>query len=191
MSTLGLSGPPSKNDSLLKRLFWPSVGNAVDADLLGQQGFWICLIVSILTLGTSLFQGQWIIGILGAVFFFLGGIGVREHDIFAAIAVSAVYWMNILVVIFTGHFPGFLVFIAAALLTANIRGCLIAASSMKQGDPDEIPLRFHETWRDRLVDQMPARIWPRIRIVFYVLAALMLLLSVAGSIVILLKGPHA
>jgi hypothetical protein len=91
MSTLGLSGPPSSNDSLLKRLLWPSIGDASDADMLGQQGFWICLIVSLLAIVTTSLQGHWLLGLYSGIFFFIGGMGIREHDVIAAIAVTAVY----------------------------------------------------------------------------------------------------
>ena len=190
MSTLGLSGPPSSNDSLLKRLFWPSIGDAADADMLGQQGFWICLIVSLLTIITTSLQGHWLLGLYSGVFFFIGGIGIREHDVIAAIAVTVIYWMNIVDAILIRQFPGFLVFIAGAVLTANIRGCIVASQSARIDDPDAMPTRFNETWRDKIVDQLPARIWPRIRIAFYVLAAMTLLLVTAGSVAILIKEPR-
>lgn len=191
MEKLGLSGPPTRQDSIFRRIFWPSEDSS-DADTLGQQGFWICLIVAILSLIAAAFQGHPIIAVFMASFYFLSGIGVREHDITSAIAVATVYLLNIAVaVLLERQIPGFNSIFVTVLLVANIRGCWIASKWVKAGDPDLIPLRMNETWRDKLVDQLPARIWPHIRIGFYVVASLALILTLAGSIRILSHPPIA
>jgi hypothetical protein len=188
METLGISGPPKKDDSFFKRIFWPSE-DSVDADMLGQQGFWLCLIVALLTLIAATFQGHFVLAILFASFYFLGGIGVREHDLAAANLVTLVYSLNILAGVFlTRAFPGYLTLFAELLLISNIRGCWIAAKWQKAGDPDLIPLRMNETWTDKLVDQMPARVWPHMRKTFYVVAGLVAVSTVAGIIMILIHG---
>jgi hypothetical protein len=182
MQTLGLSGPPAPQDSFFRRIFWPSA-DSVDADMLGQQGFWLCLLVALLTLITATLQGHFVLAILFASFYFIGGIGVREHDVASAVLVTLVYSLNILAaVILARAFPGYLVLFAELLLISNIRGCWIASKWLKTGDPNLIPLRMNETWRDKLVDQMPARVWPRIRIAFYVLSVIVILLTVAGVV---------
>jgi hypothetical protein len=189
METLGISGPPKKDDSFFRRIFWPSE-DSVDADMLGQQGFWLCLIVALLTLITATFQGHFVLAILFASFYFLGGVGVREHDLAAANLVAIVYSLNLLATVFlTRAFPGYLTLFAELLLISNIRGCWIASKWQKAGDPDLIPLRMNETWRDKLVDQMPAKVWPRIRITFYALGAVVFLATTAGSIVLIVHGP--
>jgi hypothetical protein len=83
----GLSGSPTRQDSFFRRIFRPSEAS-VDADMLGQQGFWVCLIGAIVTLVTATLQGHPVIAILMGLFHFLSGIGV------AAIAVAAVYLLN-------------------------------------------------------------------------------------------------
>jgi hypothetical protein len=50
METLGLSSQPQPTDNLFKRLFWPRIESHYDVDLLGQQGFWVCSIVAVLSL---------------------------------------------------------------------------------------------------------------------------------------------
>jgi len=87
METLGLSGPPVRNENIFRRIFWPSA-DSVDADMLGQQGFWICLLLALLTVIEATFRGHVLLGVLFAIFYFLGGIGVREHDIASAISVT-------------------------------------------------------------------------------------------------------
>lgn len=181
MSTLGLSGPPSRHEPFLKRLFWPSAGNYEDADALGQQGFWICLLIALMTLLTGITSGTWITGLVAALFFFLGGIGVREHDIVAALSVSLVYWSDLLVQFAARQVPGILALVAAVLLASNIRACIVASASAETLSEDELPMRFSDTWRDTLVDQMPARVWPKLRGVFYLFAAVALLLLGLGT----------
>jgi hypothetical protein len=41
-------------------------------------------------------------------------------------------------------------------------------------------MRFNETFRDKLVDQWPAKAWPVLQAPFYALSALLLLLSLAA-----------
>lgn len=193
METLGLSGPPVRNENIFRRIFWPSA-DSVDADMLGQQGFWICLLLALLTVIGAAFKGSIIIGALFAFFYFLGGIGVREHDIVASISVAAVYVLNAAAaVLMTRQFPGWLVLFVILILAANVRGCWIASKWLRSGDPDLIPLRMNENWRDKLVDQMPSRVWPRIRMVFYVLAFLVFMATLAGTIVVVgfpsMRGP--
>ena len=188
METLGLSGPPQPRDSLFRRLFWPS-DNAGDADILGQQGFWVCLIVGMLSCLIAIFQGHWIAGIFVLVVFTLGGIGVREHDVLAAISVTLLSATQIFAAIVVLHRPpGILDLFIILLLLANIRGCRIAAKWSRLA-PETIPERMNETWRDKLVDQMPARVWPKAKYAYYILFFIDLLLSLAG-IGAMLHHPH-
>lgn len=190
METLGLSGPPVRNENIFKRIFWPSA-DSVDADMLGQQGFWICLLLALLTVVTAAFRSHIILGVLFGLFYVLGGIGVREHDVVAAISVATVYLLNAVgAVLMTRQFPGWLVLFVILILASNVRGCWIASKWLRSGDPDLIPMRMNENWRDKLVDQMPAHLWPRIRAGFYVLAILVLLATIAGTIVLIARGPQ-
>lgn len=58
MQTLDLSGQSKKSDGPLKSLLWPTVENAWDVDYLGQQGFWICLFIAILSLALIFFAAS-------------------------------------------------------------------------------------------------------------------------------------
>jgi hypothetical protein len=191
METLGLSGPPTRDGSFFKRLFWPSADSA-DADILGQQGFWICSIVALADLIPEIFRGHLVAGIFFAAIYFLGGIGVREHDVLSAVAVALVNLVNLTTVcLMMRRPPGLLDLFIGTLLMANIRGCWIASKWAMAGDPCLIPMRMNETWRDKFVDQMPARVWPRVRVIFYIIAALGLILTVWGLVTAMLKGPSA
>jgi hypothetical protein len=183
MGYLGLSEPLEKEDNLLQRLFWPG-DHAGEADTLGQQGFWICAVVAIGSFVVLAVPGHWILALLTLAFFGLGGIGVREHSTVAAVLVAVAYVLNQTANVMAGKFPGFLAIVAGVLLIANIRGSWVAARWAKRGDPEAFPERMRETWRDRLVDQMPALLWPRARIAFFCVAGIYMLVLLLGTVML-------
>ncbi|MGA2276985.1 MAG: hypothetical protein ABSG00_05220, partial [Terracidiphilus sp.] len=79
MQTLGLSGKNERSDGALKSIFWPTVQTAWDVDYLGQQGFWICFVIAVFQLITSLFTANPLLvalGLLGCLVYWTGGMGV-------------------------------------------------------------------------------------------------------------------
>jgi len=189
MGYLGLSDPVEKQDNLFRRIFWPGDG-ACDVDALGQRGFWLCAAVGIISFAVYFAHGQWLLAVLTFAFFWLGGVGVREHSTAAAIIVAVAYLLNLTASLIAGAFPGVIAIAAVVLLIANIRGTQIAARWAKTGDPEVFPERMRETWRDRLVDQMPALIWPKTRVVFFGVAAIYLLLAAAGTVILARHPRH-
>lgn len=189
MGYLGLSVTPYKEDNLLQRLFWPS-DHAGEADTLGQQGFWICSFVALLSCVILSFQGHWILGVLSLIFFGLGGMGVREHSTAAAILLVLAYIILEIGTVLEGRFPGFLDLAFTILLMGNIRGTWIAKRWAHQGDPEAFPERMRETWKDRLVDQLPARAWPKGRIVFFLVSAIYLSLLILGAAALALHSKN-
>jgi hypothetical protein len=183
MGFLGLSEPIEKQDNIFQRLFWPG-DHAGEVDSLGQQGFWICAVVALISAIALVFQGHWVIAFLTLAFFGLGGIGVREHSTSAAILVALAYILNQAANLLAGMFPSFLGITAAVLLIANIRGTWIAARWAKRSDPDAFPERMRETWKDRLVDQIPAQVWPKARVPFFFIAAAYMLLVSVGILMV-------
>jgi len=189
MGYLGLDQTEVKDDNLFQRMFWPS-DHAGEADTLGQQGFWVCVAIAMVTFVPLLLQGHWIAGFFIAIFYFLGGIGVREHSQPAAILVAVTYVLDIVASLMQGLPPGALAIIAALLLLANIRGTFIAAKWAGQGDPDAMPERRNETLTDKFVDQMPAKVWPKARVIFFCVAVLYVVLTVLGAVMLALGMPH-
>jgi hypothetical protein len=49
------------------------------------------------------------------------------------------------------------------------------------------PTRSNSTFRDKLVDQMPMRVWPWGRSVFYILAAVLIPIECAEVVAILMR----
>jgi len=189
MGFLGLDQTPVKDDNMFQRMFWPS-DNAGDTDTLGKQGFWVCGAIGLFSLLTSALQGHPIVGLLTALFFCLGGIGVREHSQPAAVLVAAVYLLNIVAAIASGLPPGALTIILSLLLLANVRATYIAAKWADRGDPSVMPERFNETFADKLVDQMPARVWPIAKIPFFCIAGLYLVLTLLGAVMLAMGVPQ-
>ena len=178
MQTLGITDRPQEPDNIFRRIFWPS-NHAADVDALGQQGFWVCLAAAVLSLIQLAVQSHWILALAFAFFYFLGGIGVREHSRVAAIIVAAFFLLNLVgSAVALGAPPGFIPLGMLCLLLANIRGTWIA--SRWPSVADAFPDRFHETWRDRLVDVLPARIWPNGKYLFFLIGLGLFILSGLG-----------
>jgi len=93
---------------------------------------------------------------------------MRERSRVAGFSAFSAYLLGTLVLQrFTGN--GFSVFriIFLALLFANIRGNWLAARWTKDAF---VPTRLNQTLGDKLADQMPAILWPKVRSIFYVIA---------------------
>jgi hypothetical protein len=207
MQTLGVSDSTPKSESRLKSLFWPSIQSGSDVDYLGIQGYWVCTFVAVVTMAfgllalgsaRSLAQMAFLAMVSGIVFLFyyLGGIGVREGSRFAAAMVFAMYALDMafylagsvngngLVSLFVA--PGSVIRLlvkatVTVVLFCNLRATWVAASWAPGSVESALPLRRSETWSDRFVDQWPSWIWPKIRIPYIVFALLMLALWFFGS----------
>ena len=133
MQTLGLSDSDPRSEGRLKSLFWPSIQSGVDVDYLGAQGYWVCAFVGAISFLGLLLQGQPILGATVLVFFYFGGVGVRERDRFAAVIVFAYYLTDMVIsVIFTPSGMGFLRMgvlrvIITGLLLSNLRATWMAS----------------------------------------------------------------
>jgi hypothetical protein len=182
MQTLGLSGESKRSDGRLKSIFWPTVENAWDVDYLGQQGFWIRVVVATiqLVLGLSGTPIMLITNAAAALVFFIGAMGVREANWPAAAMLFAIYSVGILTRIAMIGLPGPLSILFAAVLLSNVRAAYLASEWRPTQDDEDRPTRFNETFRDKLVDQWPAKAWPILQIPFFGMSALLLLLSLLG-----------
>jgi hypothetical protein len=188
MQTLGLSSQPQPADGLLKRLFWPSIESQYDVDLLGQQGFWICSIVALLSLVLLAFLHMPGTGFFTAVVFFLGGCGVRQRSLAAASLVFAMYLVNLIAEFALGSRGNpFVSSVILMILFANIRATVLSRRWIAQAvNPieHEFPERSIETTKDKFANVLPAWLWPKTRYAFFPLAALLLLLTIAGTVML-------
>ena len=183
MQTLGLSSESKRSDSWFKSLFWPSVENAWDVDYLGQQGMWICTLVAVSSLIFSITSGNVVvifIGVLSALFYLLGGMGVRQASLMAAAMVFAVYILGTLVQAVSFEMRSVLRIIFAAVLLSNLRATFLASQWKPVAEGEDRPMRFSETWSDKFVDQMPAKLWPALQIPFIILGICMILFTLAA-----------
>lgn len=181
MSTLGLSGDPQQEEGLWKRLFWPTIRNAQDADLLGVQGFYICLVIAALTGLLLVAMGQPLVALLAASFYVLGAMGLREGSTPTAALVFVVYLLDKVASLRMGAGGGgFIGLVVLAILLANLRGAVLAARWKKEqtvGLEELEPMRFDATLWDKIRDQLPRKFWPKLRYLFYGVAALMIVLE--------------
>ena len=192
MQTLGLSGESKRSDGRLKSIFWPTVENAWDVNYLGEQGFWICILVGVLQLAIAVlslsFSGNLVVfftGTMACLVFLLGGMGVREANWPAAAMVFSVYFAGMLGSLASGQLPGILTVIVAAVLLSNVRAAFLASEWRPAAEGEDRPTRFNETLSDKIADQLPAKLWPVVQVPFFALAAVLLVLELAGSGIIL------
>ncbi|HWA93883.1 MAG TPA: hypothetical protein VG844_04720 [Terracidiphilus sp.] len=197
MQTLDLSGDRQKSDGYLKSLFWPTVENAWDVDYLGQQGFWLCFIIAVLSFAFLAFTayespnpiGRITVLVLAGIISFVylvGGMGVRQSSWLAAAFIFTLYVVNALG---SGRPPGILTVIIAAVLLSNVRATFLASRWKPATEDEDRPMRFNETFRDKLVDQLPPKLWPILRIPFFIASGLLLLFLLYVSVVMFLT-PH-
>jgi hypothetical protein len=188
MQTLGLSDSTTRSESRLKSLFWPSIQSGADVDYLAVQGFWVCTIVGAMSL-VFLAANQPITAILVFLLFHLGGVGVREHNPFAAAIMFAYYLVDFIAsAVLLAASPGIGVVrvIVIALLFSNLRATWIAAGWKPDSEEAALPPRFGDTF----FDKWPAFIWPKIKWLYYVYSFGFLALTVAGLILIYLRHGH-
>ncbi|HEY4948858.1 MAG TPA: hypothetical protein VIH88_00865 [Candidatus Acidoferrales bacterium] len=180
MQTLGLSDSTPRTEGRLKSLFWPSIQTSSDVDYLGAQGYWVCTIVGLLTCILSAFTGHPIAGAVFFVFFYVGGVGVRERSRYAAAVVLLMYIADAVV---GGH--SVVKILIAAVLFSNLRATWIASSWKPDSDAAILPPRFGDTWSDKFADKLPPFLWPKIRVLYYVFSVALLVVTVAGIVMIL------
>ena len=185
MQTLGLSDSTPRTENRLKSLFWPSIQNGTDVDYLAVQGFWVCTIVGALSFGILAIAHQPLIGLCVFLLFHFGGVGVREHNPFAAAMVLTYY-----VVDTWASGIGVLRIIITALLLSNLRATWIADHWRPESEEAALPPRLGETLSDKLADKWPAFIWPKVKILYYIFSFGFLVLVVASLIVLGMRNAH-
>jgi hypothetical protein len=178
METLGLSDSTPRTESRLKSLFWPSIQSGSDVDYLGTQGYWLCTLGAVLNLGILVAVSQPVAGAVAFLFCYLGGVGVRERSPYAA---AAVLLLDIIYILSAG--PGVLNIFMGALLLSNLRATWIAAGWKADSEAAILPPRLNETWGDKLADQLPKWLWPKLRIPYFIFSFGFLALATAGWIV--------
>lgn len=182
METLNLSESTPRSDGRLKALFWPSIQTATDVDYLGTQGYWVCTLVALLSLGFFMVAGQPIIGVAVFLLYYGGGMGVRERSTFAAGIVFVMYLIDTI-------FGGFSIvrIILSGLLLSNLRATWIASNWKPDSEEAALPLRLNETLFDKLADQLPQWLWPKLRISYFIYAALFIGLAIVGWTMVALR----
>jgi hypothetical protein len=191
MQTLGLSDSTARTESRLKSLFWPSIQSGADVDYLAVQGFWVCTFVGLISFGFLTIAQQPISGLLVLLLFHFGGIGVREHNPYAAAIMLIFYLVDFFAsIVLLANSPGIGVvrIIIVALLFSNLRAAWIADHWKPESEEAALPPRMGETFSDKFVDQWPAFIWPKVKILYYVFAFMYLALIVAGLIIMAMRG---
>jgi hypothetical protein len=194
MQTLGISDPSERPDSRLKSLLWPSVQSGADVDYLGAQGYWVCTFVAVISFLFALMIGRPLFAATLLLFYHLGGVGVRQRDLFAAAIVFGSYALDTIVslVFLMLTSPAVVVIRVAvfALLLSNLRATWIASNWHPNSEQAALPPRMGDTFSDKFADLWPQWIWPKVRIIYYIFALGVVLLGMIGVTTLLLRATH-
>lgn len=180
MQTLNLSDSAPRTEGRLKNLFWPSIQTGSDVDYLGTQGYWVCAVAAIISFVFSAATGHVISGGFTLLFYYLGGVGVRERSRYAAAVVLVLFAADS---VLAGL--GVVRVLLTALLLSNFRATWIASQWKPESDEAILPPRLGETWSDKFADQLPMWLWPKVRVVYYVFSACLLALAAVGLTMII------
>jgi hypothetical protein len=180
VETLNLSGSSVRSESRIKSLFWPEIENGSDVDYLGAQGYWICALVAVASFGFLVLSGKPITAVAVLLFYYFGGVGVRERSRYAAALIFTMYLLDTLLS------PGVVRILFAALLLSNLRATWIASGWQPGSDISALPPRLNETLFDKFRDMVPMWLWPKIRVFYYVFSIAFVLLAAFGVIMLLL-----
>jgi hypothetical protein len=181
VETLNLSGSSTRTENRLKSLFWPEIENGSDVDYLGAQGYWVCTLVAVVSVVLLAVSGKPVTGVAILLFYYLGGVGVRERSRYAAVVVFAMYLLDTLIS------PGVVRILFAALLLSNLRATWIASGWKPGSEESLLPPRLNEGWTDKFRDTFPAWLWPKTRIVYYIFSAGFLILTIFGVVMMLFR----
>jgi len=179
VETLNLSESSTRTESRLKSLFWPEIENGSDVDYLGAQGYWVCTLVAVVSVVFLAVSGKPVSGVAILLFYYLGGVGVRERSRYAAVVIFTMYLLDTLLS------PGVVRILFAALLLSNLRATWIASRWKPGSEESSLPPRFNEGWTDKFRDTFPAWLWPKTRIIYYIFSAGFLTLTIFGAVMML------
>ena len=169
METLGLSSERQLSDNIFQRLFWPTIREQEDVDLIGYQSFWLCFALAVISFLGVLNGGPTaLFALLGALLYVGAACGVRQRSVTAASLIFSLYLLNTVQILIL--VPGlglfmFLRFVLLALLASNIRATILAArwEDRTQAETDPYEMRTTSTIGDKIANQMPPLAWPVIK----------------------------
>ncbi len=182
MQVLGLSESTPKPESRLKTLFWPRIKYAEDVDLLGTQGYWVCVVLAVFTVINSLSRNGSAANLLDAAYYYLAGVGIRRTSRFAATSAFLIYLLSVVAATKITHSGGVMSIFFLALLLSNVRATWLAKSfATEQGL--QRPYPEVQIARSVFSDVLPRLIWPAGRWLYYCLTFLMF----AGMAILLFR----
>jgi hypothetical protein len=193
MQTLGISDSTPRGESRLKSLFWPAIESSFDVEYLALQGYWVCTLVAVLSFLLLLAAGQPTTAAIVSLLFYLGGVGVREHNRFAATIVFVYYVLSTLTSLHSlvGSPAGTVIrVIISALLLSNLRATWIAAGWKSGSDEAAETVRLSATWTDKFANQYPAWLWPKVKVFYYILSIGLLFVVGLGLIAMAFHLPR-
>lgn len=163
---------------------------------------WICLVLTFVSSGFSFptvsYSGGYSIdNYLGSavfLFYFIGALGVRQASVAASASMLAAYVLGTVIYFWISPFHfSFLRLIGCALLLTTLRAAILITKWRKDPllseDTEYAADRLSLTWRDRIANQMPTKVWPWARFLFYIIAAILIPLECLGVAKLITSHP--
>src|SRR5713101_5145634 len=103
------------------------------------QGYWVCTLVAVVSFIFLIVAGKPITAMAILLYYYRGGVGVRERSRYAAAVVFAMYLLDTLLS------PGVIRILFAALLLSNLRATWIASGWKPGSEEAFLPPGLNET----------------------------------------------
>ncbi len=130
--------------------------NATDVDYLGTQGYWICAIVAVFSCVASVLMDKPVMGLIVFAYYFLGGVGVREHSFYAAVMVFLMFVADFFFAPFS-----IVRIVLTAVLLSNVRATSIASRWKPESEEAAAPPRLNDTFADKFPINFPCGSGPK------------------------------
>jgi hypothetical protein len=172
MQNLGLSEGTPKSEGFFRRLIWPRIEDAVDADQASRSAFWICMVIAAFTALLAVAAGP--AALIATVIYFMAGMGVREKSLMAGVTAFLAYLIDLVAV------PSVPKFLLLALLFTGIRAALWARRNPEAMREFQALPRLQPSWSETLADVWPPKLWRWMQPIYLLLVILFLTLMVLG-----------
>jgi hypothetical protein len=176
MQTLGLDGRPPER-AWWKELFWPLVEDDVSALTAARNGMYACMFIAILSTVMVVLGALPPALLFNSLFFLFGAIGIRQLSLLSAAAMTSFYAIGLAAAL---QWPGWLPLLVLMVLIGATRAAWYARRLAPQERYLVVNPAMELSGLGRVIEGLPAAIWPSIRVVYAVVLAVALLLLLAG-----------
>ncbi len=184
MDIRDLARNPQSTGSL-RAIFWANLKDEAEVNDAARFGYYACLFICLTTFFAMLIGGTLLAALVDIFFFFMAGLGIRQHSRLAAVSAVGLFAVEKLVTLASGQ-VGFLTLVTlpmGLILLNAARAAYVApqfpAIQQPMANP---PAAEPQDWLAR-VERLAWSLWPRLQLAFKFYVAGMIVLFLVGMIV--------